>query len=100
MSARGPWFITPHAVARYIERCRPGLTYEKALEELIAHAETARYLRPVTVGNHGRCELWRTRDRRNWRLIVSREKPGLPQLVTVLGRGNKDAPRGGRDATR
>lgn len=100
MSAQGPWFISPHAVNRYIERCRGGLTRERALKELIAHAETARYLRSVTVGDYGQCELWRTKDRRNWRLIVSREQPGLPQLVTVYGRGHKDAPRGGRHADR
>jgi hypothetical protein len=43
----GRWFITPHAVRRFMERAVRGATYEEALEPLITASETARLIRVV-----------------------------------------------------
>lgn len=77
----GRLFVTPHAVRRYRERCRPGIGYEQALGELIRMAKGAHRIRAIEAG----CELWRSNaatGRR--RLIVGYEHEGAPQLVTVL----------------
>lgn len=80
MSAFGAWFITPHAVARYIERVRPQLTYELALSELIAESKSAHMVKEI---EHGMW-LYRGAKPRRLRFRVSTREPGLPQLVTVL----------------
>lgn len=82
MSARGKWFITPHAVRRYVERCRPGLFYELALGELVAASETAKLRREVEPGV---LEYVGPKPHR-WRYRVATGGQGLPQLLTVLGR--------------
>jgi hypothetical protein len=94
--AGGRWFITPHAVRRYIERC-PGarlLTYEQALEMLIDESERAHR---VKIRRNAGEELWR--GGKPWRLryVVRVDVPAgtLPQLLTVL-RGC-DAPRKAND---
>ena len=78
--ARGPFFVTPHAVRRYIERVRPGLTYEQALGELVAMARGAHLVKELASG----LELWRGPPPRRLRFRVSPGCGGLPQLVTVL----------------
>ena len=40
-SVGGRWFITPHAVTRYIERYRPNVSREQALTELVWWSEIA-----------------------------------------------------------
>lgn len=80
MSARGQWFITPHAVRRYIERVRPGLTYEQALEELVAASLRARRLHETAPG----VVLYRDGRPLRTRFRVVENGAGLPQLVTVL----------------
>lgn len=80
MSARGRWFVTPHAVRRYIERVRPELTYEQALEELVAASMRARRLRETSPG----VALYRDGRPLRTRFRVAENGPGLPQLLTVL----------------
>jgi hypothetical protein len=80
MSIDGPFFITPHAVWRYVERIRPGLTYERALRELIDICKGAHAVKEIEPG----LSLWRGPKPRRLRLRVSTREPGLPQLVTVL----------------
>lgn len=98
----GRWFISPHAVQRYIERIEPGLTYEQALAKLIRVSDKAHRVKPWRNG----LILYRGPRPRRLRLMVSEavtpERP-LPQLVTVYaghdrGWGNEanraDLPRG------
>lgn len=77
--AAGKWFITPHAVQRYIERVRR-CSYEEALEDLIRFSREAHPVREIRDG------LWLYRKGRPNRLRfrVQIGGPGLPQLVTVL----------------
>lgn len=39
----GRWFISPHAVRRYIARVHPGISYERGLQELVEASERAEY---------------------------------------------------------
>lgn len=81
MSAAGRWFVTPHAVHRYIERIDPRATYASALAYLIDQSEVARPMREI---ESGIVEYRGARPRR-LRFRVSTRLPGLPQLITVLG---------------
>jgi hypothetical protein len=83
VSAQGRWFITPHAVRRYVERCRPELSYECALAELVAASETAKWRREVEPG----IDEYVGPKPQRWRYRVAAGKSGLPQLLTVIGRG-------------
>jgi hypothetical protein len=76
----GKWFITPHAVRRYIERVDLSASYEEALAELIRWSEVARPKKKIAPG------VWLYRGPRplRLRLRVSHKGPGLPQLMTVL----------------
>ena len=76
----GNWFITPHAVRRYIERVERNATYEQALSTLIDWSLRARKKKEIKPG------VWLYRGPRplRLRLRVSHIGPGLPQLVTVL----------------
>lgn len=76
----GPWFITPHAVHRYIERVRPHLTYERALSDLIEESRRAHAVKEIQPG----LWLWRGGKPRRLRFRVSVMGSGAPQLVTVL----------------
>lgn len=89
---RGQWFITPHAVHRFIERAWHGATYKEALERLIEISETARLIRK---NHHPNVDLYRTVKeghgrRGRIRLLVSRRFSGKPQLITVLVGGNQN----------
>ena len=86
MSARGRFFVTPHAVRQYQRRVRPELGYEDARAELIAISERARYVRPARDG----CEVWRTPRPERLRLIVGPGKGPLPALITVETRCDAD----------
>lgn len=76
----GPWFITPHAVKRYIERVRPHLSYERALADLVAESKRAHAVKEIEPG----LWLWRGGKPRRLRFRVSTLGDGAPQLVTVL----------------
>jgi hypothetical protein len=73
-------FITPHAVARYIERVRPRLAYDEALRELVEIAKGAHAVKLLPTG----LWLWRGPRPLRLRLYVGGREQGLPQLVTVL----------------
>jgi hypothetical protein len=91
MSARGRFFVTPHAVRRFQERYLDSSgTFSVALSELIELCETAHYVK--TVGDY---ELWRTGKPSRIRLRIMRGNAGLPQVVTVV-RGHDHT--GGSDA--
>ena len=77
---RGRWFITPHAVRRYIERIDPSATFESALEVLISESERAHRVKAVGPD----VALYRGAKPRRLRFRVAESGPGLPQLVTVL----------------
>ena len=81
----GKWFITPHAVRRYIERADRRCTYEQALAELVRLSESARPIKETSPG----VWLYRTGKPLRLRLTVSTVGPGLPQLVTVKGGHDK-----------
>lgn len=78
--AKGPFFVTPHAVNRYRERVHRGISYERALGELIEQAGRAHYVKDYHSGQY-----WRGPKPMRLRLIVQNSSGGkLPQVVTVL----------------
>jgi hypothetical protein len=78
---RGKWFVTPHAVERYIQRFARGLTYEQALEDLIAYSGTAHYVKEWKPS----IDLWKGPKPRRLRFWVGKREDGAPQLITVMG---------------
>lgn len=79
----GPWFVTPHAVRRFIERVAPGMTYEEAIATLIRASKEAKLVR---TDHHPGVDVYRTprvSGRGGMRMWVSRRGPGAPQLMTV-----------------
>jgi hypothetical protein len=81
----GKWFITPHAVRRYIERVDHRATYDQALAELVRFSKVARPSKEIKPG------IWLYRGgkplRPRFMFSVSPRRadgsPGLPQLITV-----------------
>jgi len=84
MAASGHWFITPHAVRRYVKRFAPRCTYEEALSALIRESAKARRVKTLPTG----LVLYRGPKPRRLRFFLQEgvEAPALPILVTVLGR--------------
>lgn len=80
MSAAGRWFITPHAIRRYIEKMAPQASFDEALARLIQLSDSAHRVRATRDG----CAIYRAPRPSRIRLIVAERGPGLPQLVTVL----------------
>jgi len=78
--ARGKWFITPHAVKRYIQRVAPSLTYEEALEELVFMSSKARRIKEMSPG----IALYRGGKPLRLRFRVAECGDGLPRLLTVM----------------
>ena len=84
MAVSGHWFMTPHAVRRYIERFAPRSTYDEALSALIRASVEARRVKTLPTG----LALYRGPRPRRLRFFLQEdvEYPALPILVTVLGR--------------
>jgi hypothetical protein len=84
MAASGLWFMTPHAVHRYIQRFAPQSSYEEALSALIRVSAEARRVKILPTG----LVLYRGPRPRRLRFFLQEnvEYPALPILVTVLGR--------------
>jgi hypothetical protein len=83
----GKWFITPHAVHRYMERIDRRATHEQALAELIRYSEVARPIKEIAPG----VMLFRSGRplRLRFRVAVDSRSPyfvegGMPQLITVV----------------
>lgn len=78
----GRWFITPHAVRRFIERYCPTLTYEQALGHLV---EAALVAHRDGLYKGGPAEIWRVGP---LSMVVGppRGEWVAPQLITVLRR--------------
>lgn len=78
--AVGRFFITPHAVARYRERVHRGISYERALCEIIEQSNLAHYVKNYNTGQY-----WRGPKPMRIRLIVAPAKDNdLPHVVTIL----------------
>lgn len=78
--AKGRFFVTPHAVHRYIERVHRGISYERALGEIIEAADRAHYVKDYNSGQY-----WRGPKPMRLRLIVANGSGGeLPQIITIL----------------
>ncbi|HEX4959329.1 MAG TPA: hypothetical protein VF173_00725 [Thermoanaerobaculia bacterium] len=94
MAASGLWFVTPHAVRRYIKRFAPQATYEEALSTLIRASQEARRVKTLPTG----LVLYRGPRPRRLRFFLQEdvEAPSLPILVTVLGR-SEEAQEGQRE---
>jgi hypothetical protein len=89
---KGNWFISPHAVRRFIERVWPHSTYEEALDHLIEMSKVSKLVRQDHTPG---VDMYRTPNqgkKRGIRLLVSRRLPGKPQLVTVLVGGKPSFP--------
>lgn len=82
--ARGRWFVSPHAVRRFIERFAPRLDYDGALESLIEQSVTAHFVKLTRHGGIDGFELWRGPKPWRARFVVHPGGSGLPVLVTVL----------------
>jgi hypothetical protein len=90
----GKWFITPHAVRRYIERVDRSATYERALAELVRFSEVARPIKEIAPG------VWLYRGgkplRLRFRVAVDPRRsdgsPGKPQLLTVMAGHDREKP--------
>lgn len=78
-SVTGLWLITAHALIRYVERIRPGISYDRALEELKFHCLGAHPVKELPNG----IEVWRGPNPRRIRLRVERAN-GRLELVTVM----------------
>jgi hypothetical protein len=79
--AVGRFFITPHAIARYVERVHRGISYERALGEIIQIAAKAHYVKDY----HGGKQYWRGPKPMRLRLLVSPAAGDeLPQVMTIL----------------
>ena len=87
MAASGHWFITPHAVRRYIDRFAPRATYEEALSALIRLSAEARRVKTLPTG----LVLYRGPRPRRLRCFLQEgvKDHALPVLVTVLGRSEE-----------
>jgi len=85
----GRWFITPHAVRRYVERVDPLANYEQALAELVRCSERARRVKEIEPG----VWLYREGRPRRLRFRVAENGNGAPQLMTVLAGHDKWWPR-------
>lgn len=87
MAISGRWFMTPHAVQRYIKRFAPRSTYEEALGALIRESAEARRVKVLPTG----LVLYRGPRPRRLRFFLQEgvEGPALPILVTVLGRSGE-----------
>ena len=85
--AVGPWFITPHAVRRYIKRVARGLSYNRALATLIHEGTQARFVKvaPYPSATGQPVELWRGKRPLRLRFYVT-HNPSLPRpsLITVM----------------
>lgn len=78
--ARGRFFYTPHAVNRYRERVHRGISYERALFELIEIGEKAHYVKDYNSGQY-----WRGPKPMRLRMIVAPSIGAeLPQVTTIL----------------
>lgn len=90
MPAAGRFFITPHAVRRFIDRVRPEAEYHEALAELIRLGDEAHLVKQM-VGERGdKIEIWRTAKPLRARLVVMPPlEPWQKQaVVTVLWKEN------------
>jgi hypothetical protein len=88
VTVSGRFFVTPHAVARYQERVHRGISYERALGEILEAAERAHYVKDYNGGQY-----WRGPKPMRLRLLVNNAIEGLPQIVTVLPASNNSRPR-------
>jgi hypothetical protein len=77
----GNWFVTPHAVRRYIERVDGSLSYEQALAELVCWSQKARRVKELRPG----VWLYRGGKPKRLRFRVAENDNGAPQLLTVMG---------------
>lgn len=88
--AAGRWFVTPHAIDRWIERFTPRSFREAPLTEamrarvlgwIIDETERARFVKRLASG----VELWRGPKPRRIRFLVGASSDGaLPALLTVM----------------
>ena len=83
MSATGRWFVTPHAVARYRERIDRRVSYEEALDRLLAMSAAAHR----TCVREDGTEEWRVgraHGKLRFRVQPSAQSGALPVLLSVL----------------
>lgn len=81
----GPFFITPHAVARYQERVDRRCTKEEAFARIAECARSARFAKALPNKDGQRCEQWRGKKPEALRLIIvyDGDPAKLPAIVTL-----------------
>jgi hypothetical protein len=72
------WLITAHALRRYVERVRPGISFAQAAKDLERHCSGSHLVKMLPSG----IESWRGPAPRRIRLRVRRNGNRL-ELVTV-----------------
>lgn len=83
--ASGRFFVTPHAVSRYRQRVHRGISYERALEEIMVESERAHFVKRAPLAYRGIVEYWRGPKPMRIRLVVKQNhRVKLPTIVTVL----------------
>ena len=86
----GRWFVTPHAVERYIFRVRPGVGLSQARDEILQLAERAVRIRSAGDG----IEDWRHPRFRQLFFRVNAKatsfRGDLPVLITVFVAGEDE----------
>ena len=75
-----------HAIDQYIARCRPGMSYPVAVQELREHAAAASHVRKRTPAGDEMLYV----ESLDCYLVVKRERGG-PVCVTILGGDEKAA---------
>lgn len=91
--AIGRFYVSPHALDRYVERVRPRLPRAAALRELVAISSAAEKLRTFEDGD----ELWRGPNTgpapRLLFLVAPQSEGRLPVIRTVPERKKQDSKR-------
>lgn len=77
---RQRWYISEHAIDRYVERIDRGVTRRQAKAELVAQCLRAHFVKLLPGG----LELWRGPKPRRIRLRAERTGDGVLTLATVI----------------
>ena len=80
MPAQGKFFFTPHSVNQYRARVHRGISYERALRELVQESARSHFVKLY----NGGVEYWRGPRPMRLRFLVDSSGSGLPAVVTVL----------------
>lgn len=82
----GNFFVTPHAVRRFISRISPGMSYEQARDAIIDGVD--RTDSPLVRTRNGVAYVLRVRRPYSFRAVIGPGERGAPAIITILRSGN------------